>query len=182
MPLHGFGRAGASSSFKSFAEPADLIFRFDEMLLDESGQLIRLGCLHHLRQRLYQLFLRVKQITHLVDEKSPDGVGVGSLGRFRLDPAVSSHNSGFLERRGVQDLPGIAFIPGAGGVDLAHVALTGRIVEILVHERSDGADLADRETRLAHAIQRRREGLHVRDLARHEELQRVLRAQRRRRI
>ena len=34
--------------------------------------------------------------------------------------------------------------------------------------------LADREGRLLHALQRGRERLHVRDLARHQELQRVL--------
>ena len=52
---------------------------------------------------------------------------------------------GFLERRGVQDLPGIAFIPWALRVDLAHVALAGGIVEILVDQAGSRRDLADRK-------------------------------------
>ena len=40
----------------------------------------------------------------------------------------------------------------------------------------EGRDLADRKPVLAHAVQRRGKRLHVRDLARHQELQRILRA------
>ena len=74
----------------------------------------------------------------------------------------------------VHEFPVAAFIPRAAGIDLAFVSLAGGIVEELVHKAWRGRDLADRERGLLHAFQRGGKRLHVRDLARHQELKRVL--------
>jgi hypothetical protein len=72
-----------------------------------------------------------------------------------------------LERGRVQYLHVVALIPGAFGVDLAHVAFAGRVVEVLVHERLGRGDLADGEGRLAEAVQGGGERPHVGDFAGH---------------
>ena len=60
------------------------------------------------------------------------------------------------------------------------IAVARRVVEELVHQLGRRGDLADAEWRLAHAFQRERERLHVGDFARHEKLECVLGALRRR--
>ena len=79
-----------------------------------------------------------------------------------------------LERRRFDEFPGFAFIPRAAGVDLAMIAFAGRVVEELVDQLRRRRDLSDAERRLAHAFQRERERPHMGDLARHQELQRIL--------
>ena len=51
---------------------------------------------------------------------------------------------------------------------------TGGVVEVLVDQHRCRRNLADREARLPQAFERGGEGLHVRDLTGHQELQRVL--------
>ena len=79
-----------------------------------------------------------------------------------------------LERGRLDELPLCALIPWTARIDLAVFALAGRVVEELVHQARRRRNLADREARLVHALERRGERLHVGDFARHQELQRVL--------
>ncbi|MGY3469810.1 hypothetical protein ACVW0I_006681 [Bradyrhizobium sp. LM6.11] len=81
-----------------------------------------------------------------------------------------------LDRRRVREDPVAALVPRSARVDLAMVACAGGIVEELVDEAGRRGEAADAERRLAHAFERQRERLHVRDLAGHQELQRVLAA------
>src|ERR1700744_4649405 len=76
----------------------------------------------------------------------------------------------------LDDLPIAALVPRPLGVGLAFISLSGRIVEILVDQNGRWRYFADRKWRFAHTFESSRESLHVRDLARHKELQCILRA------
>jgi hypothetical protein len=76
--------------------------------------------------------------------------------------------------RGLDELPFAALVPRASCVDLAHVAGACRVIVELVDDAGTRRNAPHREGRLLHALERCREGLHVGDLARHEELQRIL--------
>ena len=88
--------------------------------------------------------------------------------------AVGHGLPGLVECRSLHELPLVAFIPGTACVDLAMVALSGRIIEELIDQTGGGSNFSDGEARLTHAFQRRGERLHVGDFARHQELKRVL--------
>ena len=88
--------------------------------------------------------------------------------------AVGHGLPGLVECRSLHELPLVAFIPGTACVDLAMVALSGRIIEELIDQTGGGSNFADGEARLTHAFQRRGERLHVGDFAGHQELKRVL--------
>jgi hypothetical protein len=51
-----------------------------------------------------------------------------------------------------------------------------RVIEVLIDETGCGRDAADANGRLAHALQRQCEGLHMRDFPRHQELQGIFSA------
>ena len=51
-----------------------------------------------------------------------------------------------LERRRFDELPLLALVPGAAGIDLAVIALAGEVVEELVDETGGRRDAADDET------------------------------------
>jgi len=68
--------------------------------------------------------------------------------------------------------PVAALVPGLG-VSIRHDRRRLRVVEELVTRPASGATRPTPKGRLAHALQRQREGLHMRDFPRHQELQGV---------
>ena len=96
--------------------------------------------------------------------------------RFRRGSAAHKLRLELLESGRVDHLPIAAPVPGSARIGLATVAHSGGIVEILVDKSRASAESGRWRSRLAHALQRRRERLHVRDLSCHQELQRVDRA------
>ena len=73
-----------------------------------------------------------------------------------------------------------ARVPWAGRVDFAVVARARGIVIVLIHEARRRRDFADLEGRLAQTVEGLHEGAQMRDLAGHQELQRLLGARDRR--
>ena len=117
----------------------------------------------------------MQDVAELIDEKLLDHFPIRRFGTFGMDGRAVGHGlPGLVECRSLHELPLVAFIPGTARVDLAMVALSGRIVEELIDQTGGGSNFPDGEARLAHALQRRGERLHVGDFARHQELQRIL--------
>ena len=119
----------------------------------------------------------------MLDQGFVDGIGLGGnrafedcLGRLLHVLAIAVAAAAILGGHGgrLDEFPFAALVPRAPCVDLAHVAGARRVIVELVDDAGARRDAADREGRLLHALERCREGLHVGDLARHEELQRIL--------
>lgn len=175
MPFAGLGAGGFAEHFEAFVDALDLRFGLGEVLLEQLAQLIEAGGLRHLGKRLGQLLLGMQDIAQLVDEQIAETRFV--RGRRALgDDGRGRTRFARLDRRRLREHPVAALVPRAARVDLAMVAGAGGIVEELVHEAGRRRDAADAERWLAHALERERERLHVRDLAGHQELQRVLAA------
>src|SRR6185437_29195 len=112
----------------------------------------------------------MQDVAQLIDQKLLD--------RFRcLRSGAFGMNAGGLdivdaievmESGGFHEFPRLSFIPRSARVDFAMVSGARRVIEELVNQLWRGSDLADAEGRLAHGFQRKREGAHMSDFARHE--------------
>ena len=120
----------------------------------------------------------MEQVAQLFDEEVLDHLGSAGGGGAAIVDVADRPDRG--RRRADRGRPetrrstAFAFVPGTAHVDLAVLAIAGRVVEELIDEPRRRRDLPDREAWLAHAFERRGERLHVGDLTRHQELQRVL--------
>ena len=178
--MQGLARRRFAQEREALVEPFDLAFGFDEMLFKALAQTVEPCRLRHLRQRLRQLLLGMKNVAELVHQQIVDPLRSSRRRALGLDGCFSAA-VGRRKRRRLHELPVPAFIPRSARVDLAFIARAGRVVEELVHKAGRGRDLADGECRLLHALQSGGKRLHVRDFARHQELQGVLGARHRRR-
>ena len=91
-------------------------------------------------------------------------------------PRTRAYGLQLLERRCRHEFPVASLVPRTADIGFAAVADARGIVEILIDKSRRRRNPANRERRLAQALQSRGERLHVRDLARHQELQSVDRA------
>jgi hypothetical protein len=74
---------------------------------------------------------------------------------------------------GGDELPIAAFIPGTASIGFSAIAGAGGFVEVLIDEAGSRGDAAHGEGGFAEAFESGGEGLHVGDLAGHQELQGV---------
>src|SRR5580700_8404248 len=98
-------------------------------------------------------------------------MAVGSFGLLRSSAGLLIRI--FLECRRSNQLPIAALVPGSAHIRFSAVASAGGIVEELIDQTWRRRNPADGEGGFTHTFQRGRECLHVRDLARHKELQRI---------
>ena len=71
-PLHtfaGLAPCGHAQKLEHLFEPSHLHAGDFEMLLERCTELIALGCLGHLRQRLHELLFRVVDVLEFLDEQ-----------------------------------------------------------------------------------------------------------------
>ncbi len=136
-----------------------------------------MGRFRHFRQRPGQLFFGVQDIPELIDKKLLNGF-IGPVRAFGVDgftlPGLETVH--ISHGRRLDEYPFAALVPGTPRVDFSVVTLAGRVIEELIDKLGRRSDVTDAEWRLAHAFKRKSEGPHVRDLARHQELQGILRA------
>src|SRR4051812_42725390 len=134
------------------------------MDLEQALELRGAGGLGHLRQRFHELLFRVQDIAKLIDQEFLDGLRLREIGAFGMDRrALRQVVPDVLESRGLDELPLLALVPRAAGIDLALIALPGGVVEELVDEPGGGRDAADDEAGLAETLERGGERLHVSD-------------------
>ena len=97
---------------------------FLQMDLEQALELRGAGGLGHLRQRFYELLFRVQDIAKLIDQELLDGLRFCEVGAFGMDRrALRQIVPDVLERRGLDELPLLALVPWAAGIDLALIAL-----------------------------------------------------------
>ena len=185
MPRQGFGRAEPSpSSLENLGEALHVDLGFRKVEVEGVAELLGMGSLRHLGQGLHELPFGMEQVAQVFDQAFVDGIGLGGHRAFErgLGDAAAPPSP----------LAPPPFCAGAAGdwtnsqsppsfqgprVSISpRSPVPVRVVVELVDDARAGRDAANREGRLLHAFQRCGEGLHVGDLARHQELQRILAA------
>src|SRR6185312_2036645 len=130
--LAGFGARRFPEQVEALVKALNLAFRFKQMFFEAFTQTVEACRFRHLWKCFCQLFLRMKNVPELVEQKIID-----SLRRSRwraLCPDGSFRiSAGERKRRGLHELPVTAFIPGPARAGFAFVAGARGSVEELVH-------------------------------------------------
>ena len=129
MPLQGLARVRAEKA-QAIAQTFSPHFGLLKMRLQKASQLVinALGA-GHARQRFEKLLLRMEKVAQLLYQKLPYWRPLVKARAFRVDGGIAFRE---LDRglRIMGDFDGlrvVSFIPGTACIDLAMVALTGRI-------------------------------------------------------